>query len=169
MTFEQVKQELFELEEKAATPICDDIKLRTTLDDLLARIKDNIGWYIQHDIATAKNFKKWFGVKFLEAKSVYITGTHELELVEQDIMIVVLGRAHATIKARYNCGHNIILGENSSAAVIAQNSTSIGIDTYKSSYVSVWAKNDSIVRILTSDESSVTAQVADSTATVKIN
>jgi hypothetical protein len=169
MTFEQVRQELSDLTQKAEKPIYDDLELYTALDDLLARIKDNIGWYIQHDIATAKNFKKWFGVKFLEAKSVYITGTHELELVEQDIMIVVLGRAHATIKAKYNCGHNIILGENSSASVIAQNSTSIGIDTYKSSYVSVWAKNDSGLRVRTFDESSVTAQVVDSTATVKIN
>lgn len=169
MTFEQVRQELSELEQSATTPIYDDIELRTTLDDLLARIKDNIGWYIQNNITTASNLKKWFGVKFLKAKSVYITGVHNIELAEKDIMIVLLGRAHAIIKARYNCGHNIILGENSSAAVIARNSTSIYIDTYKNSFVSVLAKNNSGLKVRTFDESSVTAQVVDRTATVIIN
>lgn len=169
MTFEQVRQELFELEEKAATPICDDIKLRTTLDELLARIKDNIGWYIHNNIATAKNLKKWFGVDFLKENNVYITGVHELELTQQDAMIVVLGSAYVKITATHNREYSVILGENSSVVAIVEKNTGLCIQSYNSSIVSVLARKNNYVSLSKFDESEAKIQVVDEMATVKIN
>ena len=171
MTFEEVRQELLELakQENACAWGYGQAEIAKSLNELIKLIKGYISWCIKHKVATAKNLKKWFGVDFLKENNIYITGTHELQLTQQDTMIVVLGTANIKMKATHNREYSVILGENSSAVAVVEKNTGLCIQSYNSSIVSVLARRNNYVSLSKFDESKAKVQVVDEMATVTTN
>jgi len=158
MEFEQVKSELLELAKKANA--CDrgynEAENAETFGELLDIIVDNIGWCIGRKIATARNLKKWFNSTSLNARNVFISGKHQLDIVTKPNVIdtiIILGRSYANIIARDNSKIIVILGESGKADIQMRDRSYGAIVGHNKSEATVVALHKSSTQIRQIDDS----------------
>lgn len=198
--FKQVKSEILKLADMkcACKSGYEQAESANTVNQLIEAIKDNIGWCIIKEIATAENMVRWFGVDVLKKNRIYTSGSTQV-VARNAMQIVLLGDAHVSVETLGKCNVFIHTSENSIVSVttreqseailgsffkssaimnardksslhtVSYDYTSVEVNTFDNSDAFVITYDDSYTNVNTFDDSKVTARQIDETSTLLID